>query len=564
MTVHKGNTMDTDTATENHDDFDALLNASSLGAPHVLAACEPIPATVTRQLRSAMTRHTQAPTPDNETENTTAGGGAGKSTAVPPGAHEPCERGAVVYSATGSGKTQTFVAWHLTRARRWDEAAHRMRTALWTQTAQATPADDEWSWSACEELWGLLMRHSSGARWQQPTAGPLPRELRLRTETNRPAHTSGLMTADRLSLPLPAELERQPEEESCAAGRTPILVHPASSPPRMPKWHRALEELIDNSYDLTEPVHITFERTLGAWLCSHEHRIRIQAAWQRSHCREVLRAADRRRAWADALASYLAPGLLDSCGQELAGPQTLALLGCGGRALDPLVRTLQRGPSRDLTAAAALFLNRRPETPPWAVSWAEAPPRTGPAPWALRRPQTAMTPARKPAEAAPAPGKRVNSWAETKDGATTLHAHLNMAWHADEGLPGGPVPVRFTYRSNDPFAIEAVFYPNEPDETVWILARDLLSEGIRGHAGQGDVIVWSSRPPATATAQQRTYIRLQSPDGTALLSLHATHLADYLEQTYRLVAQGSEQHQLSDAFNDLERELGCLRLGPGC
>lgn len=52
MTVRKDATKDNIAATE-EDDFDALLNASSLGAPHVLAENELIPADICRRLSEA-------------------------------------------------------------------------------------------------------------------------------------------------------------------------------------------------------------------------------------------------------------------------------------------------------------------------------------------------------------------------------------------------------------------------------------------------------------------------------------------------------------------------------
>ncbi|CAM5682467.1 SsgA family sporulation/cell division regulator OS=Streptomyces griseomycini OX=66895 GN=FHS37_006801 PE=3 SV=1 [Streptomyces griseomycini] len=53
------------------DDFDALLNASSLGAPHVLAEDAPIPADMHRRLSQAAARparHETEPAAQKETD----------------------------------------------------------------------------------------------------------------------------------------------------------------------------------------------------------------------------------------------------------------------------------------------------------------------------------------------------------------------------------------------------------------------------------------------------------------------------------------------------------------
>ncbi|MCX5300433.1 SsgA family sporulation/cell division regulator [Streptomyces sp. NBC_00193] len=124
-----------------------------------------------------------------------------------------------------------------------------------------------------------------------------------------------------------------------------------------------------------------------------------------------------------------------------------------------------------------------------------------------------------------------------------------------------PLSARLTYRASDPYAVEMVFKdPGRGAGTSWMLARELLLEGLRGRAGRGDVQVWSEEEgdrPNTVhhDGQRRTYIRLVSPGGTALLFMGADHVAEFLEQSRRVVAPGTEHEHLSGGVAELEALL---------
>ncbi|MFE4634872.1 SsgA family sporulation/cell division regulator [Streptomyces sp. NPDC056773] len=124
-----------------------------------------------------------------------------------------------------------------------------------------------------------------------------------------------------------------------------------------------------------------------------------------------------------------------------------------------------------------------------------------------------------------------------------------------------PFSARLTYRASDPYAVEMVFKdPGRGAGTSWMLARELLLEGLRGRAGRGDVQVWSEeegdRPDTVHhDGQRRTYIRLVSPGGTALLFMGADHVAEFLEQSRRVVAPGTEHEHLSGGVAELEELL---------
>ena len=54
------------------------------------------------------------------------------------------------------------------------------------------------------------------------------------------------------------------------------------------------------------------------------------------------------------------------------------------------------------------------------------------------------------------------------------------------------VQAVLAYNPVDPFAVTATFSSPPAGEVVWIFARDLLSRGLSGPAGEGDVHVWPS------------------------------------------------------------------------
>ncbi|MEU7584403.1 SsgA family sporulation/cell division regulator [Streptomyces sp. NPDC041068] len=564
MTVRKDDTMDNGTTTGEHDDFDALLDASSLGAPHVLAECTPIPAAVNHRMRSARTHLAQTPLLHAGVEQ---GDGTSKAASEPlhsqdDRADRP-DRGTVLSFSAGSGKTHTYLAGLM-------RAQPRMRVALWLNTQQAPEGEE--LWSDYEELWSL-MRHSTASQW-----APLTAE-RMSWRARRPASTVYAGRARRPMTPAERTARRWATLLADRLGAyDDALWRPERSrsvcPPQVTRWSSVLEELIGNSCDATAEAQSQAERTLRLLLCPHEHQktpdglTRQPPPYPSDTADAHFAAAHRHQAWLDFLTRLLAAGMPPGARQELDLPGLPPWIfpGRAEGAMSWPARTSGNSSRTDLAAFLAHLVNHRQLSLPWADMQSSLLPITRPAPLALGRPRNSVTAART--LVAPVPSRRaaVHTRKETEDGATLLHADLPMAWHADETRPGSsPVPATFTYRSNDPFAITAVFYPQEPEETVWTFARDLLAEGIHHSTGEGDVIVWSSRSPTTHTTERHTFIRLRSPEGTALLSLKTSHLAAYLEQTQRLVPSGTEHQHLRSTISDFEEELGqCVRLGPGC
>ena len=121
-------------------------------------------------------------------------------------------------------------------------------------------------------------------------------------------------------------------------------------------------------------------------------------------------------------------------------------------------------------------------------------------------------------------------------------------------VPGGPsLPVLadLRYSADDPWAVRVAFQTGgEGDGVVeWLFARQLLTDGIAGTVGEGDVRVW----PAMAGGARVINLAMASPSGSALFELDRDELVEFLQQTYLAVPTGSEE-----AVIDLDAELALL------
>lgn len=152
----------------------------------------------------------------------------------------------------------------------------------------------------------------------------------------------------------------------------------------------------------------------------------------------------------------------------------------------------------------------------------------------------------------------VKLWRAAVDGAPELSAELPMLFHFDERESPtltSSLHTRLTYRVSDPYAVEARFHADDADETVWIFARDLLRNGLERRNGLGDVSVW----PGTGTqGEPRVFVRLSSPEGSALLSAADADLRAFLDAASNLVSYGAEHPYLLPALNALEATIGEL------
>ena len=117
----------------------------------------------------------------------------------------------------------------------------------------------------------------------------------------------------------------------------------------------------------------------------------------------------------------------------------------------------------------------------------------------------------------------------------TVSAELGLSLVVPEH---GAVPLvaSLAYSAADPYAIRMAFHVGTDDPVEWIFSRDLLSAGLGGPTGEGDVQVWPGEVHGIAVLN----IALSSPFGQAHFEAPMISIADFLNRTYGLIAAGCE------------------------
>jgi len=117
----------------------------------------------------------------------------------------------------------------------------------------------------------------------------------------------------------------------------------------------------------------------------------------------------------------------------------------------------------------------------------------------------------------------------------TVSAELGLSLVVPEH---GAVPLvaSLAYSAGDPYAIRMAFHVGTDDPVEWIFSRDLLSAGLGGPTGEGDVQVWPGEIHGIAVLN----IALSSPFGQAHFEAPMISIADFLNRTYGLIAAGCE------------------------
>ena len=119
-------------------------------------------------------------------------------------------------------------------------------------------------------------------------------------------------------------------------------------------------------------------------------------------------------------------------------------------------------------------------------------------------------------------------------------------------IPGAnpmPVRARLRYDIDDPYAVQVRFHTHSSehaDSVEWTFARQLLTDGVAGPAGEGDVRVWPS-------AGLGVSLSLSSPSGRALFQVPLRELVDFLTMSYEVVPTGAESDHI-----DVDDELALL------
>lgn len=105
----------------------------------------------------------------------------------------------------------------------------------------------------------------------------------------------------------------------------------------------------------------------------------------------------------------------------------------------------------------------------------------------------------------------------------------------DEGQ-GRLVQAEFRYQESDPYAV-SISLDEDAASAVWTFARDLLSEGLSGPTGDGDVHVW---PGCTVSGHTVVLIEVTSDDEDVILAALPEDVSSFLASTTALVAVGDE------------------------
>jgi hypothetical protein len=124
-------------------------------------------------------------------------------------------------------------------------------------------------------------------------------------------------------------------------------------------------------------------------------------------------------------------------------------------------------------------------------------------------------------------------------------------------MPGAaalPVRATMSYDVRDPYAVQVGFHtgsaePGTSDVVEWTFARQLLTDGVAGAAGEGDVRVW----PSTEGGAPAVCLSLSSPSGRALFEVPLSELVEFLGRTYAAVPTGEES-----AYVDVDAEMALL------
>ena len=116
--------------------------------------------------------------------------------------------------------------------------------------------------------------------------------------------------------------------------------------------------------------------------------------------------------------------------------------------------------------------------------------------------------------------------------------------------PALPVLATLRYDVSDPYAIRVSFHTGDDNSVVeWSFARQLLTDGVTGAVGEGDVRVW----PTTRDGRPLISLALTSPSGSALFETSIGDVVEFLTRSYAAVPTGCESQ-----YVDMDAELALL------
>lgn len=139
------------------------------------------------------------------------------------------------------------------------------------------------------------------------------------------------------------------------------------------------------------------------------------------------------------------------------------------------------------------------------------------------------------------------------DNAGIVAAELELRLVVPETKTIVPLMASFYYSSDDPYAVRVAFHVGLDSPVEWTLGRDLLSSGIDGAVGLGDVKLWPSSDPARNGPVLN--MELSSPYGEARFEAPAREVSEFLRRTYKLVpaSREAEHIDMDKALADILR-----------
>lgn len=141
---------------------------------------------------------------------------------------------------------------------------------------------------------------------------------------------------------------------------------------------------------------------------------------------------------------------------------------------------------------------------------------------------------------------------------STVSAEVELRLVVRDGAEDLIVPLMagLSYSKDDPYAVSIGFHVGLEEPVEWTFARDLLSQGTAGAAGEGDVKIWPSVDSRGGFQGVVANIEISSPHGEASFEVPVRDVADFLQRTYDLVPEGKESRHvnLDEELADLLRE----------
>ena len=124
------------------------------------------------------------------------------------------------------------------------------------------------------------------------------------------------------------------------------------------------------------------------------------------------------------------------------------------------------------------------------------------------------------------------------NGTTVAHAVvMQVAVPPEEPQP---MKVVLIYDIADPYAVRAEFHIAPGARATWVFARQLMSEGLKGPTGDGDVRV----SPSGVGRDRRVDITLMSQDCSADVQAAEADITRFLRESDSLCRPGEEHRHL--------------------